>query len=418
MTSEAITFDEVGKRYALLEQRPLLIKSLVTLGRDKRSDLWALSDVNLRIDESEVVGVLGRNGAGKSTLLRLMAGVTQPTTGRVMVRGRVAPLISVGVGFYPEMSGRENVYVNGMLLGLGKEEIAERFEAIVAFAELGEFIDTPVKFYSSGMYMRLGFSVAVHTDPSIFLVDEVLAVGDLAFQMKCFDRMREIRAQGTTLVIVSHNVQAIRALCPRVVVVAHGKLVYDGDPEGGIALHHELLEEEARERQGPSRPGERTVVGGVSVVTRRLDGPLGKVSVVEPGTQLHLRVRVKFTQTIADPGYYVLVHDEAGTLVYSAQTPLGVGHRSFVAGEESEVGFRFMAQLEGGTYRITFAVVSTDGNQTYCTDYSCAQFFVDPGSWSYGIARLEGAFMVDGSTLADLGGHRLDGGSHLPSGRK
>jgi ABC-2 type transport system ATP-binding protein len=326
----------------------------------------------------------------------------------------VAPLISVGVGFYAEMSGRENVYVNGMLLGLSKEEIDERFDEIVGFAELAGFIDTPVKFYSSGMYMRLGFSVAVHTDPQILLVDEVLAVGDISFQMKCFDKMKEIREAGTTLVVVSHNVQAIRVLCPRVMVVAHGRVVHDGDPDEAIALHHEILEKEAREQQGTARPGEASVVGGVTIVERELTGPNGRLTTVTPGMPLRFRLRLHYEHELVDPGYYFTIHDEAGTLVYAAETPVAASHRTFRAGEESDLEFGFTAQLEGGLYRMGFAVTSGDRSQTHCSDTAVAQFFVDPGTWSYGIAKLDGEFAVDGKVIDSDGNHRLDGGSHLP----
>src|SRR5436309_9699332 len=190
----------------------MLLRSLLPFARPERSELWALRDVDLTLGQGDVLGVIGRNGAGKTTLLRLLAGVTRPTTGEVEIRGRVAPLISVGVGFHPEMSGRENVYVNGMLLGLTRREVDARLEEIVAFAELEDFIDTPVKFYSSGMFMRLGFSVAVHSDPNILVVDEVLAVGDMAFQAKCLERMRSLQQKGTSIVVVSHSMGTIRVL--------------------------------------------------------------------------------------------------------------------------------------------------------------------------------------------------------------
>lgn len=411
----AIEFRGVSKRYTKLEQQPMLVRSLLTLGRDRKNHLWALRDVDLTVEHGDVVGVLGRNGAGKSTMLRLMAGVTQPSEGEVRISGRVAPLISVGVGFYPEMSGRENIYVNGMLLGLTKEQISDRFDDIVDFAELHDFIDTPVKFYSSGMFMRLGFAVAVHTDPSVFLIDEVLAVGDIAFQLKCFERMRQIREAGTTLVVVSHNVQAVRILCPRVLVMAHGVVVYDGDAESAIGVHHELLEAEARDGSGPRKPGEVRHVKGVSVVQRALEGPVGQARIVTPGAPLTLRLRLAFDRPIVDPGYRVMIHDESGTLVYATQTPVSVSHRTFAAGEESEIELRFVAQLEGGTYRMDFAVTSADGATLYCRESPCAQFFVDPGSWTHGIAKLDGTFLVDGRPFVDERNHRLDSPSQTVS---
>src|SRR5438309_1146293 len=212
----------------------MLLRSLLPFARRTRTPIYALRDIDLAVGRGETLGIIGRNGAGKTTMLRLMAGVTQPSQGVVRTVGRVAPLISIGVGFHQEMSGRENVYVNGMLLGLSAREVEHRFDEIVAFAELEDFIDTPVKFYSAGMFMRLGFSAAVHSDPDLLVVDEVLAVGDMAFQVKCLERMRSLQGGGTSIVMVSHSMGTIRVLCPRVAVMHRGQLVFDGDPDAAV----------------------------------------------------------------------------------------------------------------------------------------------------------------------------------------
>src|SRR3954467_8380847 len=186
MTLPAIEMRGVGKRYWKIQERSLL-RSLVPFGPENRSEFWALRDADLTVAPGETLGIIGRNGAGKSTMLRLLAGVTRPTTGTIVTRGRVAPLLSVGVGFHQEMTGRENIYVNAMLLGFDRARIDRVFDDVVDFADLGEFIDTPVKFYSTGMYMRLGFSVAMNVEPDVLLVDEVLAVGDIGFRLRSFD---------------------------------------------------------------------------------------------------------------------------------------------------------------------------------------------------------------------------------------
>ncbi len=240
----AIDVAGVGKRYVKYEDTPMLVSRLFRLrNRTKRSSLWALRDASFQIARGNCVGIIGRNGSGKSTLLQMLAGVTAPTEGVVKVRGRVAPLISVGVGFHPELTGRENVYVNGAILGLSRQQIDERFDEIVAFAEIGDFLDTPVKFYSSGMFVRLGFSVSAMADPDVLLIDEVLAVGDLAFQLKCFDRMERLRESGTTVVIVTHNLNAVRRLCDRAIVIHDGAVRYDGDTVEALSTYHELLGE-------------------------------------------------------------------------------------------------------------------------------------------------------------------------------
>jgi ABC-2 type transport system ATP-binding protein len=262
VTRPAIELRGLGKRYWKIQERSLL-RALVPFGPPNRSELWALRNLDLRVDPGETVGIIGRNGAGKSTLLRLLAGVTRPSAGSLTIRGRIAPLLSVGVGFHQEMTGRENVYVNGMLLGLTKAEIATRFDDIVDFADLADFIDTPVKFYSSGMFMRLGFSVAVHVNPDVLLVDEVLAVGDVGFQLRCFDHMRALQRSGTTIVFVSHSMPAIHLLCPRAISLHQGRLVYDGQTEGAIARYHEVLAtgDETDDRAAPVKVVDRAPCG-------------------------------------------------------------------------------------------------------------------------------------------------------------
>ena len=201
------------------------------------SELWALRDVDLSVDEGEVVGVIGRNGAGKTTLLKLLTRITEPTSGVIRHRGRIGALLEVGTGFHPELTGHENVYLNGAILGMGKAEIDRKFDEIVAFSDIEPFIDTPVKRYSSGMHMRLAFAVAAHLEPEILVVDEVLAVGDVAFQRKCLGKMDDVAKQGRTVLFVSHNMTAVESLCQRVCWIEHGRIVDDG-PTGSVIPHY------------------------------------------------------------------------------------------------------------------------------------------------------------------------------------
>lgn len=235
---KVIEFSRVDKFFYLQHQRTL--KELVQALYKKQKTLervHALNNVNFEIKKGDAVGVIGPNGAGKSTLLKLMAGVSSPTAGQVVVRGNIAPLIELGAGFHPELSGRENIFLNGVILGLKESYIREKFNEIVEFSEISEFIDTPVKYYSSGMYMRLAFSVAIFTDPDVLLVDEILAVGDNSFQKKCFDKMREFKKKGTTTIFVSHALDAVSAFCDRVIYLEKGKVIFDGDTKKGIALY-------------------------------------------------------------------------------------------------------------------------------------------------------------------------------------
>lgn len=238
-----IAFQDAGMRFRLHRERVTTFKEAV-LGRFRHlravDELWALRHVSFQVRPGEAVGLVGANGSGKSTLLKLAAGVLQPTEGQVRVEGRVSPLIELAAGFDPELSGRDNVLLNGALLGRSRREMALRIERIAEFAELTDFMDVPVKNYSSGMYARLGFAVAVDVEPDVLMVDEVLAVGDERFQAKCAERIREIRAGGTTLFYVSHQMDQVAATCDRVLLLHHGRLCHDGPPAESIRRYREL----------------------------------------------------------------------------------------------------------------------------------------------------------------------------------
>jgi ABC-2 type transport system ATP-binding protein len=227
----AIEIRNINKQFVLRHTRSLK-EALVWLLRGRKGDLskkfHALRDLSLDVEHGETVALLGLNGSGKSTLLKHISGVMLPDTGTVRTGGRVAGLIEVGAGFHPDLSGRDNVFLNGAILGMTEAQIKEKFDSIVEFAEIGEFIDTEVKFYSSGMYLRLAFSVAVHTDPDVFLVDEILAVGDEPFQKKCLAKIKELAAAGKTLVVVSHDLDLVAHVCERGVLLEHGRVIMDG----------------------------------------------------------------------------------------------------------------------------------------------------------------------------------------------
>jgi ABC-type polysaccharide/polyol phosphate transport system ATPase subunit len=213
----------------LLRTAADVVRGRPSIDGDELEEFWALRDVSFEIERGEVVGVIGRNGAGKSTLLKILSRITEPTEGRVEIRGRVASLLEVGTGFHPELTGRENIYLNGAILGMTHGEIRRKFDEIVAFAEVERFLDTPVKRYSSGMYVRLAFAVAAHLEPEILIIDEVLAVGDAEFQKKCLGKMGEVAGEGRTVVFVSHNMAAVQTLCRRGVMLSNGRLAHQGD---------------------------------------------------------------------------------------------------------------------------------------------------------------------------------------------
>ncbi|MFC7376325.1 ABC transporter ATP-binding protein [Brachybacterium sp. GCM10030267] len=230
-----VRIQRVTKQFSLRHDRALKELVFSALQRKKLADTFlALDDVDLTVHAGETVGLIGFNGSGKSTLLKTISGVLFPDRGRVLLRGRVAGLIEVGAGFHPDLSGRENVYLNGAILGMSREQIDAKFDDIVAFSEIEEFIDTDVKYYSSGMFLRLAFAVAVHTEPDIFLVDEILSVGDEPFQRKCLQRIRELQQAGRTMIVVSHELEMLEKLCSRIVVLRKGEIVYDGDPTEAV----------------------------------------------------------------------------------------------------------------------------------------------------------------------------------------
>ena len=244
METGSVVVEDVSKRFRLYRDKHRSIKERVLHpGRLDFHELWALSGVNFTVHPGSTVGILGHNGSGKSTLLKTICGVLQPTSGEVRVRGKLAGLLELGAGFEPELSGRDNIYLNGTMLGLKRHEIDAVFDEIVAFSELEQFIDTQVKFYSSGMYIRLGFAVAVNVDPEILVLDEVLAVGDERFQRKCMDRIKKFQADGRTIIFVSQSPEQVRAICDEVVVLHHGEMIFHGEPSEGIRLFRERLNE-------------------------------------------------------------------------------------------------------------------------------------------------------------------------------
>jgi ABC-2 type transport system ATP-binding protein len=239
-----VVMSHLSKRFVIRKEKSLK-ERIVNFGRSNKhkDDFFALQDLNLDIKVGQTVGLIGHNGSGKSTLLKVIGGIIRPTSGMLQRRGQIAALLELGAGFHPDLTGRENIFMNGSILGLTRKQLAAKFDEIVEFSGIGEFIETQVKFYSSGMYVRLAFAIAISVEPDILLVDEVLAVGDEAFQQKCMDTIRQFQNDGCTIVLVSHSAEQIRDMCDRVVVLEHGNVIYDGDTELGLATLSSSLEE-------------------------------------------------------------------------------------------------------------------------------------------------------------------------------
>jgi ABC-2 type transport system ATP-binding protein len=286
----AVSVSEVSKRFLSHTERPTSLKERVVRGGRRASvDFWALRDVSIDVAHGETLGLIGANGSGKSTLLKIMAGILRPTSGTVHASGRIASLLELGAGFNGELSGRDNIYLNASLLGLTRRDIDAAFDEIVEFSELGEFIEGPVKHYSSGMYVRLGFAVAVHVEPDILLVDEVLAVGDEHFQRRCLDKIRDFQDQGRTILFVSHSSPLVEQVCGRAVVLDHGRIQFDGDPYFASAELSKIL--------GTDVPDDKPDEGGDAELAFTgitfADSPGGlEVSEVAPGGTIAIRVGV------------------------------------------------------------------------------------------------------------------------------
>jgi ABC-type polysaccharide/polyol phosphate transport system ATPase subunit len=337
---------DVGKCYTKYEDVPTLVSGARhMLRRGKRGKLWAARHVDLSVERGEAIGVIGRNGSGKSTTLGMLAGVTAPSEGIVRVNGRLAPLLRLGVGFEQELTGRENVFINGMILGMTTKEVEQRFDSIVAFAEMEQFIDTPVKFYSSGMLVRLGFASAVAAEPDLLIVDEVLAVGDLSFQFRSFERMMEMRDNGATLVVVSHNMAAIRRLVERTMVLHKGEVKYLGPTTEAISIYHDLMRDAMREQRG-----ETDAAPTVDVLSFEMFGEGGlPTSNVRSGETVTFRMQVRFDETIHDAMFGINIASEAGQFVYGENSVETV-KQTFNAGEVYTFKMNAPLGLTSGSY--------------------------------------------------------------------
>lgn len=320
---KAYRLGQAGVRHAMFRDMVLdLVKApirrLKQLGQPAKGDdlFWALRDVSFDVERGEIVGIIGRNGAGKSTLLKILSRITEPTEGQVTLSGRVASLLEVGTGFHPELTGRENIYLNGTILGMTKAEIGRKFSEIVTFAEIEKFLDTPVKHYSSGMYVRLAFAVAAHLEPEILIVDEVLAVGDAAFQAKCLGKMKEVsREGGRTILFVSHNLAAVRSLCSRCIVLQGGLVSFDGDAENGA---HHYMRESFLGGSVASVAFDEINRDEPQMTVARLSSAGESVSTISMGDELTLEVEYRCPHEITTPKLGFVISTDEGYRVINA----------------------------------------------------------------------------------------------------
>jgi ABC-type polysaccharide/polyol phosphate transport system ATPase subunit len=338
----------------------------------RREPFWALRDATFTVPSGATIGVIGPNGAGKSTMLKLLSGITAPTEGEIRLHGRLAALIEVGSGFHPELTGRENVFLSGALLGMRRADIARSFDRIVDFAGVGDFVDVPVKWYSSGMYVRLGFAVAAHVDARILLVDEVLAVGDEAFQQRCYRRIAELRDAGTTIVFISHDLASVERLCPRVMLLQKGRVVFDGDSHTAVA--------EYRRSIGAAGPPDPVSNDGIVTATCVTMQPHAGEVAARTGYPLHTSITIELARPVPDAVVELTYCTHGGNVLYCQQTTaLSGGALDLPAGtsvirfDTPELG------LQPGVYTVRVRVLSRGGGDVVYAANQLQPLLVETG---------------------------------------
>jgi lipopolysaccharide transport system ATP-binding protein len=392
MSDTVIQIENVSKLYHIGERKPYktlresLMKALTSPSRLARQatkpplippgerEIWALRDVSFQVKQGEVVGIIGRNGAGKSTLLKVLSRITEPTAGRIVIRGRVGSLLEVGTGFHPELSGRENIFLNGTILGMRRAEIVKKFDEIVAFAEIGTFIDTPVKHFSSGMYMRLAFAVAAHLQPEILIVDEVLAVGDVQFQQKCLGKMTEVAKQGRTVLFVSHNMGAVMRLCRHAVMLESGTLKRIGEVSEVVREYLSQHSENGAEidlRRFPGRSGTGELRFESARLLSATGSPIAEFSI---GDDIQVEFVVRKHRTVGSLTFAVeLATSDGLPLANMVDFDSGFAVPQFAERAVIRVRLRDV-RFYPGSYQLGLFVGSMAGRDTYDHVQSCLKF--------------------------------------------
>jgi ABC-type polysaccharide/polyol phosphate transport system ATPase subunit len=395
VTPGRIVVDRVSQRFRVSERPYRTIKDLVVARRRAAtSEVWALRDVSLEVEPGEALGLVGRNGSGKTTLLKLVSGIFKPTSGHIAVGGRVGSLLELGAGFHPDFTGRENVYLNGSIHGLSKARIRELMDEIIWFAELERFIDLPVRTYSSGMYMRLGFSIAAHIQADVLLLDEVFAVGDEEFQRKCFGKIHEFKGRGGTIVFVSHDAQAVERLCDRAVLLKHGSVVFNGETHDAIAAYRRLLADE-RSPDEVAAGLREWGSGEARIVSARVLDSDGEPRVqFASGEPLTIELLAEADEGIAAPSVSLELRDKGGLGLGGVVTPTAELGWGTGPGERL---LRFEIDrlpLAEGQFHLRCALVDADDGRLLDLHDDAARFFVFPAGAETGAVLLEGRWTV------------------------
>ena len=405
----AIVVSDLTETFRLYHERPMGLKErLYRFRRSEYEDFEALSSVSFQIERGETVGIIGHNGSGKSTLLKVLARILPPDDGSIEINGRVASLLELGAGMHSDLSGRENIYLNGAILGLTKSEIDDRFDSIVDFAGVRPFLDTAVRNYSSGMYVRLGFAIAINVDPDILLVDEVLSVGDSQFQAKSLERMQSFKDRGKTIVIVSHDLSSVQELCERTIVLHGGKVVFDGPAGEGAAQYAQLMGTPAAD---DGRAGDGTDDTGKVRIddVLLLDMHGTQVGTVAPSTQLRLRIRISARQDVDACSVGAVVRGNQGDLYEVHTTWQGLGVGPLAAGQTAVVDIRFTAHVLAGRYWITPVVTDPAVREQHAVLPDEIEIEVTPAPGGIGLVDMVASTSVTEGPALTLGGAETTG---------
>jgi len=366
----------VSKRFVMRKDNSLKerIVTLGRLGRRHREDFWALKNLDITIEAGTTIGLIGHNGSGKSTLLKVIGGIIDPTSGTVERRGRIAALLELGAGFHPDLTGRENVYLNASILGLSRETTDERFQDILDFASIGEFIDTQVKFYSSGMYVRLAFAVAVHTDPDLLLVDEVLSVGDEAFQRKCLDKIREFQKEGRTIVLVTHSLSQVTEMCSRAVLLNKGEVVFDGNPRKAVSAFRDILEDRriSDEATVAAHKDIPVVASGQVVEATVHSVDLDNRDGVHPGDDLQIDIKLQHPTGLDNWMCAIQIDNAMGQVIYGTTTKRLAIELPQLKGELDVQFILRNTQFGAGKYFINVSLMDLSGTHLHDLSQACS----------------------------------------------
>ncbi|MDQ7085337.1 MAG: ABC transporter ATP-binding protein [Sulfurovum sp.] len=420
MQDIAINVNNLTKIYPLYDKpKDRLKEALNPFKKSYHHDFYAIKDINLQIRQGETLGIIGKNGAGKSTLLKMITGVLTPSTGDIQTKGSIASLLELGAGFNPEMTGMENIYLNGTLMGFSHEEMTSKIEAILAFADIGEFIHQPVKMYSSGMFARLAFSVSINVEPDILIVDEALSVGDMAFQMKCFKKFQDFQAQGRTILFVTHALDTVLRYCNRGIVIDGGKLVFDGSPKFAVDAFKKVLSNDFYEKEDENQAEAIDLQDNSKLLKdffeshKELDRyGNGKASIIDYGTldkkgrpsniidynsEFQIIMKVKFSESIIAPIFAFTLKDSKGLELTGTNTNMKyVSTGTYSKDQIVTISFKQKANLQLGSYALSLGCVSINdtGVEVYSRIYDAILFDIIGSAQMVGLFDLQSEISI------------------------